>query len=100
MDGTAKVTVRRVSAGEAFGVVEGLADVLIDCVDGGASVSFLPPLSRERAVAFWRGVADGVVKGDRVLFVAEDDSGRIVGTVQLVSAQSENQPHRADVAKM
>ena len=40
------------------------------------------------------------MNADRVLFVAEDDTGRIVGTVQLVAAQSENQPHRADVAKM
>ena len=94
------VTVRRVGAHEAFAVVEGLADVLIDCVDSGASVSFLPPLSRDKALAFWRGVAEGVVNADRVLFVAEDDTGRIVGTVQLVAAQSENQPHRADVAKM
>lgn len=100
MDGNVNVTVRRVGRGEAFNVVDGLADVLIDCVDNGASVSFLPPLSREKAVAFWRGVAEGVVSGERVLFVAEDHAGRILGTVQLVAASSENQPHRADVAKM
>ena len=100
MNGTSEVKIRRVKPGEAFATVEGLADVLIDCVDGGASVSFLPPLSREKAEDFWKGVADGVVRGDRALFVAEDDRGRIVGTVQLVAASSENQPHRADVAKM
>ena len=32
--------------------------------------------------------------------VAEAPDGTIVGTVQLVDPSSENQPHRADVAKM
>jgi GNAT superfamily N-acetyltransferase len=76
-----------------------LADVLIDCVEGGASVSFLHPLPRERAVAFWRRVAEGVAVGERILIVAEDAHG-ICGTVQLVLAQPDNQPHRADLAKM
>ena len=76
-----------------------LAELLIDCVDGGASVSFMHPLSMQRALAFWRAVADGVGRGERALLVAEDDAG-IIGTVQLVLAQPENQPHRADLAKM
>ena len=94
------ITVRRVAAHEAADCVPPLADVLIDCVEGGASVSFMLPLARERALAFWRGVADGVQRGDRILLVAQDEAGRIVGTVQLVTALPENQPHRADVAKM
>jgi GNAT superfamily N-acetyltransferase len=77
-----------------------LAGVLIDCVDGGASVSFMHPLSRERAEAFWRGLADGVAAGERAIWVAREESGAIVGTVQLVLAQPENQPHRADLAKL
>jgi GNAT superfamily N-acetyltransferase len=79
--------------------LQALAALLIDCVDGGASVSFMHPLSVEKALAFWRNVADGVALGERALLVAEDDAG-IVGTVQLVLAQPENQPHRADLAKM
>jgi GNAT superfamily N-acetyltransferase len=79
--------------------IDGLADVLIDCVEGGASVSFMQPLSRERAVAFWRRVAQGVAAGERALLVAEDARG-VCGTVQLVLDQPENQPHRADLAKM
>jgi GNAT superfamily N-acetyltransferase len=79
--------------------VDGLADVLIDCVEGGASVSFMLPLTRERAVAFWRRVADGVAAGHRALLIAEDAQG-ICGTVQLILDQPENQPHRADLAKM
>jgi len=91
---------RRVEAGEATGLVEALADVLLDCVEGGASVSFMWPLPRERALQFWRGVAEGVARGERVLIVAEDADGRLIGTAQLVLAQPDNQPHRADVAKM
>jgi GNAT superfamily N-acetyltransferase len=94
------ITVRALDAREARACVDALADVLIDCVEGGASVSFMLPLSRERATAFWRGVADGVARGDRTLFVAEDADGRVVGTVQLQTAMPDNQPHRADVAKM
>jgi GNAT superfamily N-acetyltransferase len=79
--------------------IEALADVLVDCVEGGASVSFMLPLSRARALAFWRGVADAVARGERALIVAEDGRG-LVGTVQLVLDQPENQPHRADLVKM
>ncbi len=79
--------------------IEALAEVLIDCVEGGASVSFMHPLTRDRAVAFWRGVAAGVAAGERAVLVAEDGQG-LCGTVQLVLAQPENQPHRADLAKM
>jgi GNAT superfamily N-acetyltransferase len=75
------------------------AGVLIDCVEGGASVSFMHPLTRDRAVAFWRSVAQGVAAGERALLVAEDGQG-ICGTVQLVFDLPENQPHRADLAKM
>jgi GNAT superfamily N-acetyltransferase len=94
------ITVRRVDAGEAAAAVDALAEVLIDCVQGGASVSFMWPLSRAKAQAFWHGVAEGVALGERVLLVAEQDDGRIVGTVQLILAMPDNQPHRADVAKM
>ena len=79
--------------------IDGLADVLIDCVEGGASVSFMHPLSRDRARAFWRGVAQTVTSGERALLLAEDARGPC-GTVQLALAQPENQPHRADLSKM
>jgi GNAT superfamily N-acetyltransferase len=79
--------------------IEALADVLIDCIDDGAGVSFLHPLDTDKARAFWRRIAHDVATGDRALLVAEDDTG-IVGTVQLVLGQPENQPHRADLSKM
>jgi GNAT superfamily N-acetyltransferase len=79
--------------------LQALAELLIDCVDGGASVSFMQPLAMPKALAFWRGVAAEAALGQRLLLVAEDESG-IVGTVQVVLAQPENQPHRGDVSKM
>ena len=93
--------VRRLTAEEAGERIPDLSAVLIDCVDGGACVGFLAPLGRERADRFWHAVADGVAAGDRMLFVAEERSdGTIVGTVQIVFARAENQPHRADVSKL
>jgi GNAT superfamily N-acetyltransferase len=79
--------------------VEELVDVLIDCVAGGASVSFMHPLSREEARGFWQRVAADVAAGKRALLVATDRQG-ICGTVQLILDQPPNQPHRADLAKM
>ena len=91
-------TVRRVETVDDA-LVDALADVLIDCVEGDASVSFMHPLTRSRARSFWRQVADGVAAGERIVFVASDDQG-LCGTVQIVFPSSENQPHRADVSKM
>jgi GNAT superfamily N-acetyltransferase len=79
--------------------IEELAELLIDCVEGGASVSFMSPLSMEKASAFWRRIAAATARGERALLVAEDQSG-IVGTAQLVLDLPENQPHRADLSKM
>jgi GNAT superfamily N-acetyltransferase len=80
--------------------LRGLSDVLIDCVEGGASVSFMWPMTREKAEMFWCEAARGVAAGERVVLAAEEPDGTIVGTVQVLWAQPENQPHRADVAKM
>jgi len=79
--------------------IRALADLLIDCVEGGASVSFMSPLSIEKAAGFWRRVAAATARGERALLVAEDENG-IVGTAQLILDLPENQPHRADLSKM
>ncbi|MFL6617951.1 MAG: GNAT family N-acetyltransferase [Povalibacter sp.] len=76
-----------------------LTEVLIDCVEGGASVSFMLPMSRSKAEKFWDTAAHSLARGEREVIVAEDSQG-ILGTVQVIWAQAENQPHRADVAKM
>jgi GNAT superfamily N-acetyltransferase len=92
-------TVRRIDtlSSREFG---GLCEVLIDCVEGGASVSFMRPMTLAKAADFWRGVAASVARGERALIVAEDSGGRILGTAQALWAEAENQPHRADIAKM
>lgn len=91
--------VRALTAAEAQAGVEALAGIMMDCVAGGAGVSFMAPLERGRAEAFWRGVADGVAAGNRVLLAAVQ-GGALVGTAQVVPAKAENQPHRADVEKV
>lgn len=90
--------IRRVSELDE-GQLGDLADAVLDGVADGASFGFMDDLTRERAVAFWREVADGVARGDRALLIAEDEHG-ICATVQLRYAQPDNQPHRGDVAKM
>ena len=76
-----------------------LATVLLDCVEGGASVSFMAGLTREQAEAFWRGVAEEARADGRAVLVAEDEAG-VVGVVEVIPARADNQPHRADIAKM
>jgi GNAT superfamily N-acetyltransferase len=80
-------------------VIGELADVTKDCVDAGASIGFMQPFSRDRAMAFWRKIAAAVATGERALLIAEDDQG-VCGTVQLIFDLPDNQPHRADLAKM
>lgn len=79
--------------------IQGLSDVLADCVEGGASVGFMSHSHRDRAVEFWTRVARAVAAGKRALLIARDDVG-ICGTVQLIFDLPENQPHRADLVKM
>src|SRR6187549_21733 len=78
----------------------GLCELLIDCVEGGASVSFMSPMTLAKAAEFWREVAASMARSERVLLVAEDPGGAVIGTAQVVWASPENQPHRADIAKM
>ncbi|MGK3992474.1 GNAT family N-acetyltransferase [Sorangium sp. So ce1024] len=91
--------IRRATADPS--VAEALADVLMDCVEGGASVGFMHPLPRARALAFWQNTLASAERGERVVLVAEDvESAGIMGTVQVVLTMPDNQPHRADVAKL
>jgi GNAT superfamily N-acetyltransferase len=79
--------------------IDELATLLIDVVEGGAAVGFMVPITRDRALSFWRRVAQDVAGGKRVLLIAEDEAG-ICGTVQLILDLPDNQPHRADLSKM
>ena len=86
-------------AAQAKAAVGELARVLADCVDGGASVSFMPPFSKADAAAFFEGLLPDVECGDRILLGAFVES-KLVGTVQIITATPPNQPHRGDVAKL
>jgi GNAT superfamily N-acetyltransferase len=98
---TEQTTIRRLTAEEARARMKALSAVLIDCVEGGASVNFLAPLAPERAERFWREAIDSVSAGGRMLFVAEDAAtGEVMGTVQIVRASQENAAHRGVLAKL
>jgi GNAT superfamily N-acetyltransferase len=93
------VEVKTLAADEARSVLDDLADVLVDCVAGGASVSYMAGLSQDDARAAFEEVVAEVELGKRFLFAAFLD-GRVVGTVQVARARPPNQPHRGDVAKL
>ena len=94
-----KLDVSVLDAPIADSALDELASVLVDCVAGGASVSFMAPFSQSDGLAFFRKIASSVDAGETVLIAAKLD-GRIVGTVQLGLDTPPNQPHRADVKKM
>jgi GNAT superfamily N-acetyltransferase len=95
----AAVEIISLEAPVADAALDQLATVLVDCVQGGASVSFMSPFSQEEALAFFRKVAGSVAAGDTVLLAASL-GGTIVGTVQLGLDTPPNQPHRADIKKL
>lgn len=91
--------IRLLSPDEARACLPDLVELLFDAVDGGASVNFVWPMTRAKAEAWWSGARAGHARGERLIFTAEVE-GRIAGTVQLILAGQENQPFRADLAKM
>jgi GNAT superfamily N-acetyltransferase len=99
MSGAEQVVVRRLAGAELQAQLDGLAAVLADCVAGGASVSYMNPLSQEQARTAFEGFAADVDEGRRVLLAAYD-GGALVGTVQVILAAPPNQPHRGEIAKL
>jgi ribosomal protein S18 acetylase RimI-like enzyme len=93
-------SIERIQSPLAERDVAALAETLIEAVASGGSISFMHPVSIKKATSFWQKISQGVVAGERILLVARDEQGVIVGTVQSVLSQPENQPHRADIAKM
>ncbi|MGZ4353370.1 MAG: N-acetyltransferase family protein [Gaiellaceae bacterium] len=99
MAATETVEIRLLDPGEARTRLDELADVLADCVVGGASVSYMAPFSHEDARGHFEAAVAEVEQGRRLLLAAFAD-GRVVGTVQVNLAVPPNQPHRGDVAKL
>ncbi len=94
-----QVTIRMLTPSETATAVPALAEILSDCVEGGASVGFMSPHTPDDAMPYWQGVVHAVTDGNTVLIVAEKD-GEILGTVQLGIGMMPNQPHRADLKKL
>ena len=97
---TTSFSLRTLSRDDILHDLPALSEILASCVNGGASVSFMLPFSLETATAFWLRMAQSVAAGERIVLAAADAQQRLVGTVQLITDQPENQPHRADVAKL
>ncbi|MCA9193529.1 MAG: GNAT family N-acetyltransferase [Planctomycetales bacterium] len=92
-----KITVRPAVRSD----IADLANITMDCVEGGASIGFMNGVDAHRLLEFWSNCFDSVSSGGRIILVAESsEHPKIVGTVQLLLNMPDNQPHRAEVAKL
>jgi GNAT superfamily N-acetyltransferase len=98
-DELSPIQVRLLGADELAEHVDALADVLEDCVAGGASVSYMWPFAHEQARAAFEGFAADAADGRRLILGAFDGD-RLIGTVQVNLALPPNQPHRGEIAKL
>jgi GNAT superfamily N-acetyltransferase len=94
-----QIEIRRLDDAEARALLDELAAVLQDCVEGGASVGYMAPFTHEEARSAYETYADEVEQGRRIMLAAFSE-GALVGTAQIVFAPHPNQPHRADVARV
>ncbi len=94
-----QIEIRRLASADVHEQLDALASVLVDCVAGGASVSYLTPFSHADARSAFEGFAAEVEQGRRLLLAAFAD-GALVGTVQVILALPPNQSHRAEIAKL
>jgi ribosomal protein S18 acetylase RimI-like enzyme len=99
MEAAGRIEIRRLDTDELHSHLDGLAAVLADCVQGGASVSYMAPFSHDDAREAFAGFVADAEQGRRMILAAFDD-GELVGTVQVVFAAPPNQPHRGDIAKL
>lgn len=92
-------TIRILTPAEAETRRDALIDLLVDAVEGGASVNFVWPMTREKSASWWSGALQSHARGERVILVAEEGES-LLGSVQLIFAGQENQAHRADIGKL
>ncbi|MFF8837088.1 GNAT family N-acetyltransferase [Streptomyces sp. NPDC015130] len=79
---------------------DGLAALLVDAVDGGASVGFLAPLDAARAASWWSDVAEEAAAGVRDVWAAHAPGGGLTGVVTLVRTGTANGRHRGEIARL
>ncbi len=87
------VVIEQVNSIEPY--LDEMSDMLIQIVDAGASIGFLPPLEYKEAVAYW----EQVVQPATLLYIAKINDV-IAGTIQLHLCTKPNGDHRAEVAKL
>ena len=78
-----------------------LVNLLLDCVEGGASIGFLAPLAKDEAIVYWHHVITDVSDGRRLILVArETPEGPVIGSAQLLAESRANGRHRAEIQKV
>lgn len=93
------VEIRRLKADEVSSLLNDLGALLADCVNAGASVSFLIPFNQNDGEAYFRSILPQIENGGRLLLGAFSEA-RLVGSVQVVLSLPPNQPHRGEIAKL
>jgi GNAT superfamily N-acetyltransferase len=93
-------TIERLDLDGYVAAIPGLAELLVDAVEGGASVNFVAGLTLEDAAAWWRDRAPQIAAGTTTALVAVEPSGRIIGSTLLFRATQPNAPHRAEIGKV
>jgi len=93
-------TIERLDLDGYVAAIPGLAELLVDAVDGGASVNFVAGLSLDDAAAWWRDRTPQIAAGTTTALVAVEPSGRIVGSTLLFRMTQPNAPHRAEIGKV
>jgi acetyltransferase len=91
------MSIQQLDAESARAALPELMELLVDSVNGGASVGYLAPLDPAQAEHYWQGILASL--SERALLVLRDGE-RIVGTVQVVLESRPNGNHRAEIAKM
>jgi GNAT superfamily N-acetyltransferase len=99
MPGADRVRIEPLSAPAYEAAIPGLAALLVDAVDGRASVNFLAGVDEATAAGWWRGRLAAVADGTISPFIALDGD-RVVGSVLLIRSHNPNSPHRAEIAKV
>ena len=93
------MTITALTPEQAEREIDQLVDLLIDAVDSGASIGFMPPLDRSEAIAYWRDVIAAMSAGHRIMLAALDDD-LIQGSIQLALEMRANGNHRAEAMKL
>jgi GNAT superfamily N-acetyltransferase len=93
------IEIRRLAGAALHAHLDALAEVLHDCVDGGASVGFMAPFTQADARAELESMVAEVDRGRRLLLAAFA-GGSLVGTVQVILVLPPNQPHRGEITKL